>query len=61
MFSFNNKLFKNVKRFTNLRVNPCARGHAKLLCIVPILVYVLPKQYVSRGLYLLSILLQYVL
>ena len=55
MFSFNNKLFKNVKRFSNLRV--ILRGHAKLLCIVPILVYVLPKQYVSRGLYLLSILL----
>ena len=24
--------------------HPCAGGHANLLCIVPILVYVLPKQ-----------------
>ena len=30
---------KNLERFTNLRVI-LAQGHANLLCIVPILVYV---------------------
>src|SRR6218665_2835869 len=34
---------KNMERFTNLHVI-LAQGHANLLCIVPILVYVLPKQ-----------------
>ena len=34
---------KNMERFTNLRVI-LAQGHANLLCIVPILVYVLPKR-----------------
>ena len=33
---------KNMERFTNLRVI-LVQGHANLLCIVPILVYVLPK------------------
>ena len=39
-------LGKNVERFTNLREAQGAirRGHANLLCIVPILVYVLLKQ-----------------
>ena len=34
---------KNMERFTNLRVI-LAQGHANLLCIVPILVYLLPKR-----------------
>ena len=40
-----NPLFplKNTERFTNLHVI-LAQGHANLLCIVPILVYVLPKR-----------------
>ena len=39
----------NASRFC---VSSLRRGHANLLCIVPILVYVLPKQYI----YLLKIL-----
>ena len=35
--------FKNMERFTNLRVI-LRRGHANLLCIVLILVYVLSKR-----------------
>ena len=34
----------NASRFC---VSSLRRGHANLLCIVPILVYVLPKQYVQ--------------
>ena len=39
-----------MERFTNLRVILGKRGHANLLCIVPILVYVRPKhvQYWRR-------------
>jgi len=37
------------------------RGHANLLCIVPILVYVLPKQYVSGGQQQLFVLSHHVL
>ena len=34
--------------FIDDRVSNLRRGHANLLCIVPILVYVLPKQECSR-------------
>lgn len=40
-FSF---FFFNVERFRNLRVSSLHRGHAKLFCIFPILVYVLSKR-----------------
>ena len=35
---------KNMERFTNLHVILAQGWHANLLCIVPILVYVLPKR-----------------
>ena len=42
-FSFVVQKLKNMERFTNL-MSSLRRGHANLLCIVPILVYALPKR-----------------
>lgn len=38
---------KNVERFT-ISVSSLRKSHANLLCIVPILVYVLPKQVLAK-------------
>ena len=42
IISFVVQKLKNMEHFTNLHVI-LEKGHANLLCIVPVLVYVLPK------------------
>ena len=39
-----NKLLKKSRKASRFCVSSLRRGHANLLCIVPILLYVLPKQ-----------------